>query len=52
MLDMAYETMKDVSDYVNEGKRDHEIIAVIRLIQSKIPNFPVCFERGFLNEML
>lgn len=40
MWDEAYEAMKDVSDYVNEGKRDHEIMGVIRMIQSKIPNFP------------
>jgi hypothetical protein len=41
MWDEAYESMKDVSDYVNEGKRDHEIMGIIRMIQSKIPNFPV-----------
>jgi hypothetical protein len=32
--------MKEVSDYVNEGKRDHDVMCITREIQSKIPNFP------------
>ncbi|KAI6174130.1 hypothetical protein M3Y98_01156500 [Aphelenchoides besseyi] len=38
LLDRAYECMKDVSDYVNEGKRDNEIKAVVREIQGKVIN--------------
>ncbi|KAI6206041.1 Protein vav-1 [Aphelenchoides besseyi] len=38
LLDRAYECMKDVSDYVNEGKRDNEIKAIVREIQGKVIN--------------
>ncbi|KAI6234691.1 Variant SH3 domain-containing protein [Aphelenchoides fujianensis] len=38
LLDRAYECMKDVSDFVNEGKRDHEIKGIVREIQGKMAN--------------
>jgi hypothetical protein len=35
--------MKDISDYINEDKRDVEIIGVIQDIQANVQGAPVDF---------